>query len=132
MIRRTITLLLPRACKLKTNSTKMALSCISFTPGLVLNLCVVMLGLLLHISQACDKSSILQDETVLKKMITHANIAVKGLITNTYNDENNKEKEDAYIAEVWLLDVYKGGDILAESMGIKPAVTSKTFNIRDK
>ena len=102
------------SCKLKGNN-KMVLSI--FTPGLALNLCVAILLHLLHISHACDKSSILQDETVLKQMITHANIAVKGLITNTFNDEHNMEK-DAYIAEVWLLDVYKGGRMLDESMGI--------------
>ena len=124
MIRWTRTL----SCKLKANM-KIVSSSI-FTPGLALNLCVALLLPLLHISQACDKPNILQDETVLKKMITQANIAVKGLITNTYNDEDNMEK-DAYIAEVWLLDVYKGGDMLDESMGIlkKPA---GALTVKDK
>ena len=98
---------------------KMALSPL-FTPGLVLNLYIVMILPLLNISQACDKSKILQDETSLKKMITHAGIAVKGLITNTYQVEDEDDtKKDAYIAEVWLLDIYKGADLLDKNIGVE-------------
>ena len=104
-----------RSWKQKTNM-KMALSSL-FTPRLVLNLYIAMILPLLDISQACDKSKILQDETSLKKMITHAGIAVKGLITNTYHDEHNTKK-DAYIAEVWLLDVYKGEEVLDKTVGV--------------
>ena len=104
-----------QSCKQST-SMKMFLSSL-FTPGLALNLFVVMFLPLLDISQACDKSSILDDESTLKEMITQADIAVKGLITNTYQDEH-KTKQDAYIAELWLLDIYKGADLLEENIGI--------------
>ena len=102
----------------KAQNMKMAVSPL-FTPGLVLNLYIVMILPLLDISQACDKSKILQDETSLKKMITHAGIAVKGLITNTYQvDDEHNTKKDAYIAEVWLLDIYKGADLLDKNIGV--------------
>ena len=108
--------------------TKMnvVISSYTFTSGLLFVL------LFLHgVCSACDdddKSStpniLLQDETVLKKMIAQADIAVKGLITNTYEhdgeaqEQNREGRTDAYIAEVWLLDVYKGGDVLTENMGL--------------
>ena len=115
------------SCKIKANMTRvLSIS----THSLALNLCLAIVLSGLHMSQACDQSRILQDETVLKKMITQANIAVKGLITNTYNDEHSKKK-DAYIAEVWLLDVYKGIDNLDESMGI-PKEASGPLTVKDK
>ena len=89
----------------------------SLTPGMAFKLYVFLTLLWLDISQACDKSKILQDETYIKKMITQADIAVKGLITNTYRDEQSTKK-DAYIAELWLLDVYKGAYLLDENIGI--------------
>jgi hypothetical protein len=101
----------------KVENMKMALSPF-LTHGLVWNLYIVMILPLLDISQACDKSTILHDETSLKKMIAHAGIAVKGLITNTYQDEEHNTKKDAYIAEVWLLDIYKGADLLDKNIGV--------------
>ena len=83
------------------------------------------------VQATCDKSKILQDEGSLKNMVTHADIAVKGLITNTYPDENNWRK-DAYIAEVWLLDVYKGANWLVKNLGIEQKTHGKIFEVKDR
>lgn len=104
-----------RSSKQKTNMRTIVST--SLTPGMAFKLYVFLTLLWLDISQACDKSKILQDETYIKKMITQADIAVKGLITNTYRDEQSTKK-DAYIAELWLLDVYKGAYLLDENIGI--------------
>ena len=119
----------------KTNIIRMMLSS-CFTPRLASNLYFVifLLPLFFDISTVqatCDKSKILQDEGSLKNMVTHADIAVKGLITNTYPDENNWRK-DAYIAEVWLLDVYKGANWLVKNLGIEQKTHDKIFEVKDR
>ena len=107
-----------------------------FTPGLAPNLYFVifLMPLFFDISTVqatCDKSKILEDEMALKNMVTHADIAVKGLITNTYPDENNWKK-DAYIAEVWLLDVYKGINWLEKNLGIGQQSYGRNFEVKDR
>ena len=83
------------------------------------------------VQATCDKSKILEDEMALKNMVTHADIAVKGLITNKYPDKNNWRK-DAYIAEVWLLDVYKGVNWLEKNLGIDQKSYGRSTTVQDR
>ena len=107
-----------------------------FTPRLASNLYFVifLMPLFFDISTVqatCDKSKILQDKVALRNMVTHADIAVKGLITNTYPDKNNWRK-DAYIAEVWLLDVYKGVNWLEKNLGIDQKSYGRSTAVQDR
>ena len=50
-------------------------------------------------------------------------------MAKTYPDEKNP---GGYIAELWLLDVYKGADKLAASLGLTLAHDDDTAKLRDR
>ena len=50
-------------------------------------------------------------------------------MANTYPDERY---HNGYLAELWLLDVYKGADKLAASLGLTLAQDDDTAKLRDR
>jgi len=50
-------------------------------------------------------------------------------VANTYPDERCP---NGYLAELWLLDVYKGADKLAASLGLTLAQDDDTAKLRDR
>jgi hypothetical protein len=50
-------------------------------------------------------------------------------VANTYPDQRFPQ---GYIAELWLLDVYKGADKLAGSLGLTLAQDDDTAKLRDR
>jgi hypothetical protein len=50
-------------------------------------------------------------------------------VANTYPDDRNP---NGYIAELWVLDVYKGADKLAASLGLTLAEDDDTAKLRDR
>ncbi|XP_059084105.1 uncharacterized protein LOC131881289 [Tigriopus californicus] len=63
-----------------------------------------------------------------EKRVVRSNTAIKALVTNTHEDLGNP---NGFIAEFWILDVYKGADKLAASLGVLGG-PSGVFNLRDQ
>eukprot|EP00095_Tigriopus_kingsejongensis_P010132 maker-scaffold75_size407189-snap-gene-2.20 protein:Tk10132 transcript:maker-scaffold75_size407189-snap-gene-2.20-mRNA-1 annotation:"PREDICTED: uncharacterized protein LOC100142103" len=63
-----------------------------------------------------------------EKRVVRANMAIKALVTNTHQDVDNP---NGFIAEFWILDVYKGADKLAATLGVLGG-PGGVFNLRDQ
>lgn len=82
-------------------------------------------GLLLPlISGACDVP-----RRSPEKRAVMAPIVVKALVTNVFDEKSDKVRGD--LAEIWIIDVYKGADKLAANIGVLGG-PGGILNIRDQ
>ena len=63
-----------------------------------------------------------------EKAAVRAGIAIKALVTNKHADPENPA---GFVTEFWILDVYKGADKLAASLGVLGG-PGGVFNLRDQ
>ena len=61
------------------------------------------------------------------KRVFRAPIAVKALVTAVHDGD----EEDGKVLEVWVLDVYKGADLLASALGVLGG-PGGVFNLRER
>lgn len=73
---------------------------------------------------SCDEHQPERSSIPPEKRVLRSNIAIKALVTNTYPRHEGK----GVIAELWILDVYKGAEKLAVNIGLPP----NSVNIRDQ
>ena len=60
-----------------------------------------------------------------EKRFVKSTIAVKALVTKHHNNKNR-------IAEIWILDVYKGEDKLAAGLGLPGTGAEAVFHLKDQ
>lgn len=78
---------------------------------------------------ACDKSN--WTPMPPEKRVVHASIAIKALVTNLHPDLKHPDS-GSVLAELWILDVYKGQDKLAAALGLPGTGADAVFHLKDQ
>ena len=66
-------------------------------------------------------------EIDLEKRAAKANTVIKALMVDKYEENGN-----AFVAEFWILDVYKGADKLSAAFGLEGDESDRLLRLKDK
>ncbi len=96
---------------------------------------LVILGILGVPAWGCDKTPTGWTPMAPEKRVIRSSIAVKALVSKTYPvdpDTSGLAGTSGYVAELWLLDVYKGQDKLASGLGLPGHGADAVFHLKDQ